>query len=162
MALALTTVAKVLDVDPKIGSDTTLSSAQIVAVGERVEALIFGKVARLYSLPFAEAPNLLVSLATELTIYKLLTQRILVNAQLKDSDWPDRFKDSFETLDQIATGKVLLVDSAGAMFAQQTNYARVNSTTKDYQPSVAEGLTDPLLWQVDNDRVTDDEADRNI
>ena len=158
MALEYTTVARILDIEPAVGS-ASISSAQIIIFGEHTEAEIRSTIAKRYALPLSGASPLIQSIATELTIYRLLSQRILTQAQLKDSDWPDRFTYARDQLKEIAEGKLILMNSAQVQLDMQTSYAPVRSDTMNYQPAVAEGL-DPLQWQVDNQRRIDNEDDR--
>lgn len=115
MPLNYTSVEKVLVLNASVGSVTTINSAVISSVAGQAEALVDAKLARLYTVPVAGRPPLLESISSDLTLYRLMSRRMLSGESANDSPWPDRYKEAMELLDQLADGSLTLVSSAGAL-----------------------------------------------
>jgi phage gp36-like protein len=141
MALTYTTVDRVHNMVPMIGSISTLTSAQTVELLEYAEAQLNTRLAKMYSIPVAGTVPMLQSLATDIGVYEVLAKRIFTNERLKDSVWPDRFKEALETADKIAEGEITLVDSAGNIIGADTTIAELKTTTDGYHPTFADGIS---------------------
>lgn len=162
MALSYTSVARVRSQHPLIGSMTTLSSAQTFTFCEDAEALVNAKIAPNYTIPATGSgvPPLLQSLATNIAVYYVLARRVFTQERLRDSGWPDRFKEAIDTLDEISTGKLKLVDTAGTLLGTRSDVHDVWSNKKDYRPTFDEhGDYDQII---DEDKIDDLEDDRGI
>ena len=61
-------------------------------------------------------------------------------------------------LDELAAGKMELVNSAGSIIAPRGSAKGVLSSTSDYRSTFAED--DPLNWSIDSDKLTDISDDR--
>lgn len=158
MSLNYASVDTILQIEPDIGSIAALTSAQIVnGFAQAAEALIDAKIAQLYSVPVSPAPNLLVALANGISIYYILSRRVFTSQQLKQSTWPDRFKEDLATLDDIAAGKIQLVDGSGTLITG-SDAAVAQSNTKGYRPSFDEG--NPRDWWQDGNKLDDIAADK--
>ena len=155
MGVKYTTVARMLDMFPSLGSASTVTSAQTVVYIEHAESEIDAKIARMWTLPLTSVPGIIQTIASEIAMEKMMSQRIMLQSQLKDSVWPKSFARAYELLDEIASGQYLLVDSAGAILAQQTSHAPIITTTDGYLPAVADGITNPVDWQIDRNKVED-------
>lgn len=158
MALNYTSVARIYDLEPMIGSISDLTSSQIVtAFAEPAEAEINARIAKLYTVPVAGTTPLLQAIADDISVYRILSRRVFTQDQLKDSVWPDRFKESMETLSGVAKGEIILVDSAGAVIGTLSNVAQAKTNVQNYLPTFHEGGT----WEdqiKDQDKI-DDELD---
>ena len=133
-------VNRVYDLEPMIGSISDLTSAQLVsAFINPAEADMNARLSRRYTVPITGTIPLLQAIADDLSVYRALSRRVFTQDQLKDSSWPDRFKESMDTLMEIANGKVLLVDSAGAAVATKTNVANAQSNNMHNLPTFHEG-----------------------
>lgn len=143
-----------------VGSMTTITSGIIALNAGDAEAFINAKLAKSYALPLATTPPILQSLATDLTIYYLITRRNLWTAeQVKQSTWPDRYKSIMEMLEQIASGQLPLVDGSGDLLEQNTSNAPIISTTSGYIPTFNEDQ--PSEWSQDSNKMDDIEGDRD-
>lgn len=161
MALAYTNVASLMyGILPMLGSVTTITSAQLVTLAEGAEAKINSRIGRLYALPITATVPALITIATDLALYRALALRVMTQDVLKDSVWPARYKDAEDWLDRIAKGEDLLFDSAGAILQGQTALAPITSTTDAYLPAVSDGLDNPIQWEIDNNKQRDDADDR--
>lgn len=159
MALNYTSVDRIYDIEPMVGSVSDLTSAQIVTFAEHAEAHVNAKLARSYSVPVAGAP-VLDAISTDLAIYRILSRRIFPQDRLQNSDWPDRFKEAEELLDALASNEVLLPSSDGTIVAQRTDEAEVKTTTEGYHPTMWEG---PWTEQIqDADKIDDQSVDRDL
>ena len=63
-----------------------------------------------------------------------------------------------ENLDELAAGKLEIVDAAGAIIAPRTTAKGVLSNTVNYSPTFAED--NPLHWRTDSDKLDDIASDR--
>ena len=158
MGAQYTTVARVYDLEPLCGSLSDLSSSQIVtAFIEPAEGEIHARISRRYEIPVAGTVPVLIGIADDLVVYRILSRRMFTADQLKNSVWPDRFKESSATLDEIAKGTILLVNSAGTLISQRSSVAEAQSNSDGYLPTFHDGGS--WLDQVkDGDKATD-EAD---
>lgn len=155
-----TSVEQCYAVVSDLGSVTNLTSAQIVdGFIKPAESIINAIISNIYIVPIVPGPPLLEALATDLTLYRILSQRIFNQQRLKDSVWPLRFKESMDILKQIVDGAITLVDSAGNILPQG-NVAVAESTTTRYLPTFHEG---PTVDQIqDRDKIRDIEDDRGL
>jgi phage gp36-like protein len=151
-----TTVTKVTDLFPKI-SDTNISSASIAFYIDQAEAEINGKIAVRYTLPFSLTPPLVETIATELSVIKILDRFFTSEAKSKN-DWRDiRKKDLNGLLGGIAEGKITLINSANEIIGQRTDIQDIYSDTKDYTPTFSH--LHYSLQEVDEDRLDSEEDD---
>jgi phage gp36-like protein len=120
-----------------MGSLTTISSEVVSALFiVQVEAMINAKISKLYSVPVAGSPPLLEMIARDLSMYRILSRRVYPQERASNSDWPDRFKESMELLDQIANGEMTLLTSSGVAVSQLSTTGAVPwSNTSNYTPT---------------------------
>lgn len=151
-----TTVTKVTDLFPKI-SDTSITSASIAFYIDQAEAEINGRIAVRYTLPFSLTPPLVETIATELSVIKILDRFFTSEAKSKN-DWRDtRRKDLNSLLDGIAEGKITLINSANEIIGQRSDIQDIYSDTKDYTPTF--NHLHYSLQEIDEDRLDDEEDD---
>jgi phage gp36-like protein len=146
---------------PEIGSVSTLTSGHLTNYANQAESIVNGQIVRRYTVPVSPAPPLLETISTDIAIYRTLI-RLYNQERMAASPWPDRYKESMETLQMIADGSILLVDSAGNVITGRSDIAEVWSSTKDYTPTFNEG---PWSNQIqDEDKVQDaiDEREGSI
>jgi len=135
-----TNETRVYDLEPMIGSLSDLTSAQLVsAFINPAEAEMNSRLSRRYTVPVPGTIPLLQAIADDLSVYRALSRRVFSQDQLKESAWPDRFKESMDVLNEIASGKIFLVDSAGAIIATKTNVANAQTNNMTYQSTFHEG-----------------------
>lgn len=158
MGAQYTSVARVYDLEPMIGSLSDLTSAQILgAFIEPAEGEIHGRIVRRYEVPVSGVVPILQGIADDLTVYRVLSRRVFTADQLKNSVWPDRFKESLDLLKDVADGKVLLVNSAGTIISTRSSVAEAQSNTDGYLPTFHDG--GDWLEQVKDGDKAEDEAD---
>ncbi len=137
-----TSVDRVYDLEPLIGSLSDLTSAQVLSVFiDAAEAEMNARLARRYTVPVPGTIPLLQAIADDISVYRALSRRLFTQDQLKDSIWPDRFKESLETLDELASGKVLLVDDSGAVVSTLGTVASAKTNVEAFLPTFHEGGT---------------------
>ena len=139
---------------PEINSISTLNASLMLHHAGRAEAFINAKIAKRYSIPIQGQVPLLETLATDLAIYNVLTSRIVIK---EEHPWFQRYKNSLDVLDQIADGKLSLIDITGAVLAGRSDVMECWSNTKDYNPTFWEG---PDTLQIQDSDKIDDEADK--
>ena len=128
-----TSVDRILLDMPAIGSVTNLTSEAILgAYITPAESIVDAKISRLYTTPVLPAPELLITLATDIAIYRILSRRVFNAQQLKDSVWPSRYAESLTLLDQVADGSITLVDTDGTVIEGRSEGAVATSNTKGY------------------------------
>ena len=156
-----TTVARIYDEVPMVGSVDDLTSAQIVSgFISPAEGEINARLSRRYTVPITGSTPILEGIADDLATYRILSRRVFTQDQLKDSVWPLRFKEAQDLLKEIADGTIELVDSGGAVIAQRTDIAQAATNNMNYNPTFHEGGS--WLDQIkDPDKVDDllDERD---
>ena len=159
LPVSYATVSNVYQNVPAVGSVSNLTSAAVAFQLGKAEAMINGKIAPLYSLPFTTVPPLIEAIATDMATYGVLL-RIFTTKQLGESPWPDRYKYAAKLLDEIADGKLTLTDSAGALVTQRTDIEETWSNNSGYHPTFSDLGAD--VDRVDPDKIDDLEGDRNI
>jgi phage gp36-like protein len=128
-----TTVGNVLLTRTELGSITALSSAMIYQAIGKVESMLNARLTKLYVVPIVPTPPLLETLATDLTVYKLLAELSLFKTErLKDSPWFELQKQAWLVIDQLASGAVTLTSSAGAVVTTRSDQVVAYSTTMNY------------------------------
>lgn len=160
LPVSYTSVPYILLTVPEVGSHSNTTSASLAHYAGKAEAEINGRINKLYQLPFGVDVPLLTTLATDLAVYYTLTRRPLVNPQSKSDPWLQKFKESRDLLDKIASGEIQLIDSNGSAIAQSTTIMDFHSTTKDYLPTMHEA--EPEDWVQDPDKVQDALDDRDL
>lgn len=152
-----TSVDRILLDVPGIGSVTNLTSQAICdAYIVPAESIVDAKISRLYTTPVLPPPELLITLATDIAIYRILSRRVFNAQQLKDSVWPSRYAESLEMLDSVADGSITLVDSGGTPIEGRSEGAVATSNTKDYVHTFNE---DEPVDHVQDQNKLDDIAD---
>ncbi len=160
LPVSYSSVEDVFETLPDIGSITNITSSQIANTIGQAQALVDSKISRNYALPISAIPPLLNSITTNIAIYYLLSRRMFSAKKLADSPWPDRYKEDIDTLNCIAEGTCLLIESDGDLLTARTDVADVKSNTSGYQQTFHEG---PQLDQIqDPDKIEDLQDDRDI
>lgn len=152
MALTYTSVDRVHNVLPNIGSNSAITSAQKVEMLEYAEAEVNARIAKRYTVPVAGTIPVLISIATDLGIYRILSRRIFTGQKLKDSAWPDRFNEALATLKEIEDGGISLVNSDGTVVGARTDIAKLKTTTDGYVPTFTDAIPFGDMVQ-DSDKV---------
>jgi phage gp36-like protein len=145
----------------EIGSMGTLTNSAILTNASAAESMINAKIAHRYSIPITGVTvPVLETLATDMTIYRILTGRIIVD---EEHPWFQRFKDSKNTLKDIAEGKMSLLTSSGDMVGERGDEAsgsQVWTNTMDYPPTHWEGSW--TSHNQDPDKIEDEADERDI
>ncbi len=152
-----TTVDNIISIMPSVGSATTLTDSVVALYGNRVESYINAKIAGLYSVPVSSDSGLLAKLTEDITIYELLSKRLGNTRDLSKSEWPAIKKSAEDMLNEIASGKVVLVTSSGSSLAVT---GQISSSTTGYVPTFSPVLNEFNLID-DPERVQDDLDDRS-
>lgn len=122
-----------------IGSSTNVSSSLIANHGGRVQSIIDAKLGKNYAVPFSAVPPIVNTLCTDLTCYYVLAGTAILANTLKDSPWPQVYKDSMKMLDQLASGEMALISGSGTVIADiaSTNET-IFSNTQNYNQTFQE------------------------
>lgn len=154
-----TTTSLMLLTLPAIGSRTNITSAHLSEFARRAESVINAKLGKLYTVPFSATPPVIEHIATEIGLYYALSRRVFTQEKKNQSEWVTGFKEAFKLLDDIASGAVTLIDSAGAIIAASTAVQEVWSNTSDYLPTITEDSE--ILHDIDPDKIDDLRQDRD-
>lgn len=135
-----TTVAALTQAYPYIGSMTTITSAVIAArFIAPAETLINGKLSKLYTVPLSDAAGfpLLETVANGIAIYWMLSRRVYPQERMTKSDWPDRFKEAMDMLDEMASGEIPIFTGSGVVISQNATdgAGQPYSSTMDMEPT---------------------------
>lgn len=112
------TVGKVFDTYPMIGSVTNITSSHIAGAIGAEQVFVEAKLAARYAIPFSPVPPLIETIVTDLATFRLLTQRVFTQERMNASVWPDAFKRGIEVLDALAAGSMALVSGSGTVIAE--------------------------------------------
>ena len=154
---------------PAIGSRTSINSADLHNnFLIPAESTIDSKLAKLYTLPITTECQcghtcnvpILQTIATDLAIYRVLSQRIFTQEKKNESLWPDKFKEAMDSLDAISSGEMELVTDANEIVNERTDLASVETSSENYNPTMTED--DPILQTDDSDKIDDIRQDRDI
>lgn len=140
--VSYTSVDQILLSAPFIGSASNLTSALVYQYAGFVEAKMNAKLAKLYGLPFTAQIPLLTALATELSVFEVLSKRVtaqFTDQQNRGNPFISGRKAAWEMLDAIANGEMVLLDSSGSTVGASTSAIAIESTTQDYVPTFNEG-----------------------
>lgn len=142
---------------PEIGSNSTITSQHLLTFAGMAESLINAKISRQYALPLSVEVPILQTIATDLAIYNTLTGRLYSAERLKNSTWPERYKQAMDILKEISDGTLQLLDSSGSIVGARTDINEVWSDKMDYIPTFHEGSFADSIQ--DPDKI-DNELDR--
>lgn len=98
----------------------------------RADNLINAKVGGIYAVPFTTTPPLIQTLSDEISAF-LIMRTLFTEDSVNKNDWILMFRESLKMLDEIAAGKVTLVDSTGVAISVQTH--AISSNNGDYTPT---------------------------
>jgi len=117
-------------------SSSLVADAVIEAKITYADALINAKIAQRYTIPLAVAgvastPKLIEMLSLEMSTVLMLMAQYSEQAQDTDKGWERRLKVVQDTLDEIASGKVKLVNDSGA------EYGRSSTQIPTFYPTTA-------------------------
>lgn len=155
--VSLTNVSLMLVKMPSITSFTQATSEQLSYYAQSAEQEIFAKISRLYGSP-SSAWNMLVDLATGLSLQRFLEERALTGQGENKSDWPRAFDRYSKLLDDIADGSLPLLDNNGAIIATSTVNNEVWSDKTGYLPTFYEDHE--TLLDVDPNKVDTERTNR--
>lgn len=147
---------------PPISSVTNLTSAVVARFIDDTEAEVNARIAKRYTVPVTPTCPLLVALTERETIYRIVTQRALIQfppAQQGRHTLQIQHDGDQKLLERIAEGEMILVASGGGKISPDTSQIQVFSSTQNYNPTFADGLP-PEESVLDTDKSTDALADR--
>ena len=121
----------------------------------RADAIINGKCARRYSLPFADTatstPPLIRTLSQDMTAWMCYRSLFTKDSTNRNEYLDDLYKVAGETLQDIRDGKIDIANSAGSVVSEAGGSDRVYSTTEGHAPFFERD--DELNWKFDKDLV---------
>jgi phage gp36-like protein len=135
------TVEAVVGRYPPIGSSTAVTSAQIADLIGTEQAIIDGRLAQRYAVPFSAVPPLIEAIVGDLVALRLVGSR-LIKAGDEDAFkiMTARWQHSCKLLDQIAVGSLYLPTGSGTILGDygpgevMSNVSAVNTPTFIGQP----------------------------
>jgi phage gp36-like protein len=155
MALSYTSVDRMLEAFPRLGEISAITSAQLYTYAGDAEALVNARVANRYTVPVSGQPPLLVTLTTDLAVYRVLALRVFTSERMNESMWPDRYKESSALLDQIASGDIPLVTTSGDLVGENGALdGEVWSSKMAYIPTFSEAPWS--ISEIDRDKAKDE------
>jgi phage gp36-like protein len=135
------TMEQVVGRYPPIGSSTAVTSAQIADLIGTEQAIIDGRLASRYTVPFSPVPPLIEAICGDLAALRLVSTRLIKTG---DEDVHEimtaRWKHSAELLDQLACGSLYLPTGSGTILGDYgpgevlSNVSAVNTPTFIGQP----------------------------
>lgn len=160
LPVSYTTVDRIYETLPMIGSVTKITSAQIALQAGNEQARINVCLVERYTLPLNVDVPQLSQIATDMTIYNIVAKRMFTAKRLEDSPWPEVYKESLDRLNDIKNGKSVLVNSADQIIAPRTDEIIMESNTMNYEQTFSE--LGPLDQIIDPDKVDDLESARGL
>ena len=120
------------------------------------DAYINARLAGRYNVPFAGAPNAPPLIAT---LSRILAVADVLDRSQTAADWViRRLERAYMTLDQLATGDLVLVDAAGNRIPIRTDIGTPHSTTEGFVPTF--GVAPTISETVDPVRADLEDAAR--
>ena len=140
MTLTYTSVDRMLTAYPRVAEVSAITSAHLATYAGDAEALVNAWIAQRYTVPVSGNPPLLVTLATDLAVYRTLALRVFTSERMNESAWPDRYKESMSMLERIAAGDIPLVTVSGDLVTEgsATIAGEVWSSKVGYLPTMTE------------------------
>lgn len=89
-------------------NSTTINDTVLYAAINKAEAMVKGFVQTKYSLPFSTVPELIKSVALDLTVYYLYERKAAINDRLQVM-----YENTIDTLKQISIGKITIDTEPG-------------------------------------------------
>ena len=114
----------------------------------RAENIINAKIGGIYTVPFVVVPPIIKTLSEEIAAF-LVMRTLFTDDSVNKNDWILLFKESMKLLEEIASGKVTLVNAAGTPIAEQTG--ALSSNNSGYAPVF--DMDDILNSEVDADMI---------
>ncbi len=159
--MAYTTVTKVrmiINYNDRIDSgsipDSSATEYSLTQAITDADDYINGKLAMLYTVPFASTPPVIDMISKNMAIYFLLLM-IYTSERPAESDWVTTYKTNADDLLQmILDRKLTLTDASNNVIAIKATQGIV-STTEKFAPTMA--LDDPVNWELSRGR--EDEID---
>jgi phage gp36-like protein len=154
--MAYCTAANIISQIPLLPQTTTAAgytaTAAIIASHiSRADALIDGKCAARYTVPFTTTPALVQSISEDITSY--YTFRSLFSRDNQNiNSWVDRYKEAIKMLDEIRDGNLDLV-GAVELTPEKEIEERITSTTENYYPFF--DVDSDLSWAFNADELDD-------
>lgn len=136
MPLYYTSVDRCFTLAPKVGSVSTLTSADILAFCVDAEALVHAKIANAYTVPIVPAPPLLAMLSTDIAVYRLLGLRLAEGDNA--TQWMARLKESLALLDKISDGSVTLTTDSGTVIGGSDAASGIIADYTAFRPTMNE------------------------
>ena len=151
-----TTVNKVYDLYPRVGSMSTINSASISFYIDQAENEVNGYLINNYTLPFSSTPPLIETISTEYSLVKIL-ERFFTQELGSDNSWVKERKDYIkENLRLLNEGTIGIYNSSMELIAYKSG-DEIYSNTMNYIPAF--NVLNPTLQQIDGDRLEDEYDD---
>jgi len=145
-----TTVPKVLDLYPRVGSMTSITSSNIAFYIDQAENEVNGYLVNNYDLPFSATPPLVETISTEYSLIKIL-ERFFTQGINSENKWVSERKEYVKNfLNQINSGTIALYTNSLQLIAYQGDDT-IYSNTMNYNPTFT--MLDETLQQIDPDRL---------
>ncbi len=159
LPFSYSTVSLMMLTLPAAMSLTNVQSAHFAHYGGQAQALVSAKLAKFYSMPLTQEVPILQAITTDISLYYLLVKRVFTGERMNKSEWPDRFKMAMDILDDISTGKLPLLDSAGVLVTGRGDIAEVWTNNKGYRPTFHDGEWESMAQ--DPNMLDDIESERS-
>lgn len=152
------TVAGVIELYPRIGSVTSITSAIIASYVGRAEGRMNGQLANRYTIPVSGSPPVLKDIA-ETWATGLILRRFFTQEKENTSEWVQSWiDDAKDTLEPFAMGSASLVASNGTRLVADLAAQGPWSSTSQYKPTF--DVREMIRQRTDPDRV-DAEEDKD-
>lgn len=93
--------------------------------------IINAKIGSRYTIPFTTTPPIIETIATDLSAYYTM-RALFTNDSQNKSEWVASYKEAMKMLDDIADGKIPVVDISGNELAYKVQ--SLQSSNEDYHP----------------------------
>lgn len=142
---------RLIGVSPAVMSDSDIRTHII-----RAENLINVRISNRYRVPFTIVPPIVETLAIEISSYFIMTTLFTDDSQNKN-EWVAVFKESIQTLKDIADGKIEIIDSVGNPLDSRVQ--SVQSSMQNYTPVFA--MDEVEYQKIDSDLLKNISRERN-
>ena len=140
---------------------TTVANVQVLLVGiaaadvnvlylTMADNIINSKLGSRYVVPFTTTPPIIQTIATDIAAYYTMRALFTQDSQNK-SEWTSTYKESIKMLDEIAEGKVPVIDAAGVELAHIVE--PISSNNQSFNPTFDMDTIDNSV--IDEDLIDD-------
>lgn len=145
--MSYTTVAKVYETLPALGSVSNITSSHISTAITQAESIINGRIGNIYTVPLSVVPQIIETVTIDMTLYRL-SRRFFTTQRMRETNDFIKPEEINDLLDKIANGELRLITNSGTVVDMQST---ILSNNYEYTPTFSED--DFENSEIDDDKI---------